>query len=156
MTGLKVPAFANVLTIPKVTEKRQFGDESTNHHNGQQDFHNSQQDNHDRNNQNHDNGGKRLKKDKPPRTKLGLFHAKPGSDQGLFPRLKGKPPCNKFCLQGRICDKPHQMCKFDHFASWSKIKMPSSSIATRVATFGLMRRASKPKRSSFPRSTSIS
>jgi len=118
MTGLEVPAFANVLTIPKVTEKCQFGDESTNHRNGQQDFHNSHQDNHDRNNQNHDNGGKRLKKDKPPRTKLGLFHAKPGSDQGLFPRLKGKPPCNKFCLQGRTCDKPHQMCKFGHFASW--------------------------------------
>ena len=63
-TGLKVPAFANVLTVPKVAEKRQFGDESTNHRNGQQDFRNSQQDNHDRNNQNHDNGGKRLKKDK--------------------------------------------------------------------------------------------
>jgi len=116
-TGLEVPAFANVLTVPPVAEKRQFGDESMNHRNSQQDFRNSQQDNH-RNNQDHDNGGKRLKKDKLPRTKLGLFHAKPGSDQGLFLRLKGKPPCNKFCLQGRTCDKPHQMCKFGHFVSW--------------------------------------
>ena len=49
---------------------------------------------------------------------MGLFHAKPGSEQGLFPRLKGKPPCNKFCVQGKTCDKLRQICKFAHVASW--------------------------------------
>jgi hypothetical protein len=105
MTGRNVPAFANVLPV-LVSAKHphlNVGDESTTHHT----------------NHNFDARGlKRPKKECLPRTNLGLVHAKPGSDQGLFPRLRGKPPCNKSCIQGRVCDKLCQICKFAHVASW--------------------------------------
>jgi hypothetical protein len=122
-TGLDVPAFANVLTAPPLAAKRSqhpsnVGDETTNHRN--HDYRGNQGNDQDfRSNQDFDSGGnKRTKKERLPRTNLGLFHAKPGSEQGLFPRLKGKPPCNKFCVQGKTCDKLRQICKFAHVASW--------------------------------------
>jgi hypothetical protein len=66
-----------------------------------------------RTNQDADAGLKRPKKECPPRTNLGLFHAQPGiKDQELFPKLKGKPPYNKFCIQGKACDKLRHICKF--------------------------------------------
>ena len=122
-TGLDLPAFANVLTAPPLAAKRSqhpnVGDETTNHRN-HQDYRGNQGNDQDfRSNQDFDNGGnKQAKKERPPRTNLGLFHAKPGSEQGLFPRLKGKPPCNKFCVQGKTCDKLRQICKYAHVASW--------------------------------------
>jgi hypothetical protein len=90
-----------------------IGDDSTNH----------------RTNQHVDTGGlKKPKKERLPRTNLGLFHAKPGSDQGLFPRLKGKPPCNNFCVQGRACDKLRQICKFAHVASWKQFEKDDQEV----------------------------
>ena len=109
-TGLDVPAFANVLTAPPLAAKRSqhpnVGGDKTNNHRNHQDYRVNQGNDQDfRNNQDFDGGNKRTKKERPPRTNLGLFHAKPGSEQGHFPRLIGKPPCNKFCVQGKTCDK---------------------------------------------------
>jgi len=56
-------------------------------------------------------------------TKLGLFHAKAGIEDGkIFPNTLTLPLCNKFCLQGRACDKPKQACKFAHVVNWKSIK----------------------------------
>jgi hypothetical protein len=65
---------------------------------------------------------KRPKKEHLPRTYLGLFHAKSGSNQGLFHKLKGKPLCNKFCVQGRACDKLCTICKFAQVVSWKMLE----------------------------------
>ncbi len=115
-TGLDVPAFAHVTPISPVWGKHphaNIGDDSTNH----------------RTNQDVNTGGlKKPKKECLPRTNLGLFHANPGSDQGLFPRLKGKPPCNNFCVQGRVCDKLCQICKFAHVASWKQFKKDDQEV----------------------------
>ena len=109
-TSLAVPAIANVLPAPPVSAKRphaNVGDESTNHHT----------------NQDIDTSGFiRPKKERLPRTNLGLFHLKPGGDQGLFPRLNRKLLCNNFCMQGRVCDKLPQISKFAHVASWKQHK----------------------------------
>jgi hypothetical protein len=105
MTGRDVPAFANVLPILVSAKHPHLNvrDKSTTQ----------------RTNQDFDARGLiRPKKECLPRTNLGLFHAKPGSDQGLFPRLRGKPPCNNFFIQGRACDKLCQICKFPHVTSW--------------------------------------
>ena len=40
-------------------------------------------------------------------TKLGLFHPKEGIKDGdVFPGTLKQPLCSKFCLQGKVCDKP--------------------------------------------------
>ena len=157
-TGLEVPAFVNVLTIPPVAEKRQFGDESMNHCNRQQDFCNSQQDNH-RNNQDHDNGGKRLKKEtNRPGPNWAYSTQNLAVIRGYSLGSKENPLVTNF-----VCKEELATCLIRCASSATsragrlskrKTKMPSLSTATRAATFGLMRRASKPKRSSFPRSTS--
>jgi hypothetical protein len=153
-TGLDVPAFANVLPVlvsAKHPHLNNVGAESTTHCTNQ-----------DCTNQDSNTGGiKRPKKERLPRTNLGLFHAKPGSDQGLFPRLRGKPPCNKFCIQGRVCDKLCQICKFAHMSRAGRClkrttKWPSLNMPTRPVISGLTRRPSRTKRPRFPRNTSIS
>ena len=56
-------------------------------------------------------------------TKLGLFHAKEGIEDGkVFPSTLKQPLCSKFCLQGKACDKPKQACKFAHVVTWKSIK----------------------------------
>ena len=56
-------------------------------------------------------------------TKLGLFHAKEGIEDGkFFPSTLKLPLCSKFCLQGKACDKPKQACKFAHVVTWKSIK----------------------------------
>jgi hypothetical protein len=56
-------------------------------------------------------------------TKLGLFHAKDGIEDGkVFPNTLKQPLCSKFCLQGKACDKPKQACKFAHVVTWKSIK----------------------------------
>jgi hypothetical protein len=56
-------------------------------------------------------------------TKLGLFHAKDGIEDGkVFPNNLKQPLCSKFCLQGKACDKPKQACKFAHVVTWKSIK----------------------------------
>jgi len=56
-------------------------------------------------------------------TKLGLFHAKDGIEDGkVFPNTLKLPLCSKFCLQGKACDKPKQVCKFAHVVTWKSIK----------------------------------
>jgi len=48
-------------------------------------------------------------------TKLGLFHAKDGIEDGkVFPNTLKLPLCSKFCLQGKACDKPKQACSCCH------------------------------------------
>ena len=78
-------------------------------------------------------------------TKLGLFHAKDGIEDGkIFPSTLKLPLCSKFCLQGKACDKPKQACKFAHVVTWKSIKeeirTKSSSIALRLIISGLTKR----------------
>ncbi len=56
-------------------------------------------------------------------TKLGLFHAKEGIEDGkVFPSTLKLPLCSKFSLQGKACEKPEQACKFAHVVTWKSIK----------------------------------
>ena len=115
-TGLDVPAFAHVSPMPPVLGKcphANIGDDSTNHCT----------------NQDVDTGGlKNPKKERLPGTNLGLFHAKPGNDQGLSLGPKKKNPCNNLCMQGRVCDKLRQICKFAHVASWKQFKKDDQEV----------------------------
>ena len=55
-------------------------------------------------------------------TKAGLFHCKdrtPNSD--LFPSDLKKKYCTFFCLHGKKCSKPAQVCKYEHIGKWDKI-----------------------------------
>ena len=55
-------------------------------------------------------------------TKAGLFHCKdetPISD--LFPSNLEKKYCSFFCLHGKKCSKPTQVCEYEHIGKWEKI-----------------------------------
>jgi hypothetical protein len=54
--------------------------------------------------------------------KAGLFHCKEGTTfLGLFPANLEKKLCSFFCLHGKKCSKPSQVCEFEHIGKWEKI-----------------------------------
>jgi len=55
-------------------------------------------------------------------SKAGLFHCKemtPFSE--LFPTNLKKKLCSFFCLHGKKCSKPTQVCEYEHIGKWEKI-----------------------------------
>jgi hypothetical protein len=55
-------------------------------------------------------------------TKAGLFHCKEGTAfLNLFPITLEKKYCSFFCLHGKKCFKPSQVCKYEHIGKWDKI-----------------------------------
>ena len=55
-------------------------------------------------------------------SKAGLFHCKEGSPfLELFPANLEKKLCSFFCLHGKKCSKPTQVCKYEHIGKWEKI-----------------------------------
>ncbi len=55
-------------------------------------------------------------------TKAGLFHYKEGTPfSDLFPITLEKKYCSFFCLHGKKCSKPSQVCKYEHIGKWDKI-----------------------------------
>ena len=54
-------------------------------------------------------------------TKAGLFHCKEGTPiSDLFPSNLEKMYCF-FCLHGKKCSKPTQVCEYEHIGKWEKI-----------------------------------
>ena len=55
-------------------------------------------------------------------SKAGLFHCKEGTlFSELFPANLEKKLCSFFCLHGKKCSKPTQVCEFEHIGKWEKI-----------------------------------
>ena len=55
-------------------------------------------------------------------SKAGLFHCKEGTTfSELFPVNLEKKLCSFYCLHGKKCSKPSQVCKFEHIGKWEKI-----------------------------------
>jgi hypothetical protein len=77
--------------------------------------------------------------------KAGLFHCKEGTTfLGLFPANLEKKLCSFFCLHGKKCSKPSQVCEFEHIGKWGKItatdqiKSSSTAMRLRAKRFGSM------------------
>ncbi len=55
-------------------------------------------------------------------SKAGLFHCKEGTPfLELFPANLEKKLCSFFCLHGKKCSKPTQVCEYEHIGKWEKI-----------------------------------
>jgi hypothetical protein len=55
-------------------------------------------------------------------SKAGLFHCKEGTPfLDLFPANLEKKLCSFFCLHGKKCSKPTQVCEYEHIGKWEKI-----------------------------------
>ena len=55
-------------------------------------------------------------------TKARLFHCKEGTQiSDLFPSDLEKKYCSFFCLHGKKCSKPAQVCEYEHIVKWEKI-----------------------------------
>ncbi len=55
-------------------------------------------------------------------TKAGLFHCKEWTTiSDLFPNNLEKKYCSFFCLHGKKCSKPAQVCKYEYIGKWDKI-----------------------------------
>jgi hypothetical protein len=55
-------------------------------------------------------------------SKPGLFHCKEGTPfSDLIPANLEKKLCSFFCLHGKKCSKPSQVCENEHIGKWEKI-----------------------------------
>ena len=55
-------------------------------------------------------------------TKARLFHCKEGTQiSDLFPSNLEKKYFSFFCLHGKKCSKPAQVCEYEHIGKWEKI-----------------------------------
>ena len=163
-TGLDLPAFANVLvTAPPLAAKRSqhpnVGDETNNHRNHQNYQLNQGNDQNFCNNQDFDGGNKRTKKERPPRTNLGLFHAKPGTNKDFSLGSKENPlATNSVCREKLAISSARSVSSLMLRAGRHLKRMtkrPSSCMQIRWVTSGLTRQPSKTRKWRFPRSISI-